>query len=197
MKKYLDARELPCPKPLVLTKKLLQEDDCDGVTVRVDNVAAKENVSRFLTKQGFTDLTVTQEGEEFVISTSDEQLQIQPDEPQNASGNKTLFFTSNLLGSGDQELGALLMKGFIYTLTELEHRPNQLIFMNSAVRLACTGSQVLDDLRQIATSGTQLLVCGTCLDYYQLTEELQVGTISNMYSITEALLEAETMLKIT
>ena len=64
------------------------------------------------------------------------------------------------------------------------------IFFDTGAKLACEGSPVLDDLRALETEGIEMLVCGTCLGYYELTEKLSVGQVSNMYDIAETMLKA-------
>lgn len=110
---------------------------------------------------------------------------------------KTLFFASEFLGSGNDELGSLLMRGYLYSLTELDTKPQRLIFMNSAVRLTVRGADTLQDLQKLEQAGVEILVCGTCLDFYHLKDHLAVGTISNMYTITESLMDAVSTLKIS
>jgi len=93
---------------------------------------------------------------------------------------KTFWFTTDTLGTGDEELGRLLMRNLIYSLARTEARPERLMFMNGAVRLVCEGSPALDDIRAMAESGTIVKACGTCLDYLGLKERLAVGEIGDM-----------------
>jgi selenium metabolism protein YedF len=93
---------------------------------------------------------------------------------------KTFWFTTDTLGSGDEELGRLLMRNLIYSLARGHDRPERLMFMNGAVRLTCDGSAVLEDLRMMAAAGVLVKSCGTCLDYLGLKESLAVGEIGDM-----------------
>jgi selenium metabolism protein YedF len=93
---------------------------------------------------------------------------------------KTFWFTSETLGTGDEELGRLLMRNFVYSLARGESRPERLMFMNGGVRLACDESPVLDDLRAMAEAGVIVKSCGTCLDFLGLKENLAVGEIGDM-----------------
>jgi selenium metabolism protein YedF len=93
---------------------------------------------------------------------------------------KTFWFITDSLGSGDEELGRLLMRNLIYSLARGEHRPARLMFMNGGVRLTCTGSPALDDIRAMAEAGTIVKSCGTCLDYLGLTDSLAVGEVGDM-----------------
>jgi len=93
---------------------------------------------------------------------------------------KTFWFVSETLGSGDEDLGRLLMRNFIYSLARTDAKPERLMFMNGGVRLVCEGSESLDDLRLLVEAGTTVKVCGTCLDFLGLKELLQVGEIGDM-----------------
>jgi hypothetical protein len=68
--------------------------------------------------------------------------------------------------------------------------PETIIFVNSGVKLVVEGSAVLEDLHALADRGIEILACGTCLGYYQLTDQIAVGEISNMYTIAETMLGA-------
>jgi len=97
------------------------------------------------------------------------------------------LITSSSLGQGDEELGRLLMRNFIYTIKETLPLPQKIIFMNRGVYLTTGESQVLDDLKEMADSGVEILSCGTCMDYYRLKDHLAVGEITNMYNTLENL----------
>lgn len=110
--------------------------------------------------------------------------------PQTASGPLVLFVSSDCVGSGPAELGERLMGAFFHSLLEIETRPDLVILMNTGVKLAVEGSRVLDDLRRLDEQGIEILACGTCLGYFELTEKLAVGAVSNMHDIASALFEA-------
>ena len=107
-----------------------------------------------------------------------------------AGGPLVLFIPSDCLGRGPAELGERLMGGFFHALLEVEPRPQAIIFMNSGVKLVVEGSRALEDLQALAAQGVDLLACGTCLGYFELTSKLAVGRVSNMYDIATLLLEA-------
>lgn len=95
------------------------------------------------------------------------------------------------MGRGESaELGQVLIRSFFHTLLEIERRPDVIVFYNSGVRLVVEGSPILEDLRALAEQGVQILACGTCLGYFDLKDRVAVGTVSNMYTIAETLLEA-------
>jgi selenium metabolism protein YedF len=95
---------------------------------------------------------------------------------------KTFWFTTDSLGSGDEQLGRVLMRNFIYSLARGEERPERLMFMNGGVRLTCEGSESLVDIQLMAESGTIVKSCGTCLDFLGLKDTLAVGEVGDMTS---------------
>lgn len=101
-----------------------------------------------------------------------------------------VVIASDTMGRGDDELGHLLVRSYLHTLTEVSPRPDTLIFYSSGVRLAVEGSPALDDLRALADRGVRVLLCGTCLNHFGLKEKVAVGEISNMYAISETMLTA-------
>lgn len=98
--------------------------------------------------------------------------------------------SSNAMGRGDDELGQVLLRNYLHTLGEVTPRPGTIIFFNSGVMLAAEGSQAFDDLRALADQGVQVLLCRSCVEYFDLEEQVAVGEISNMYAISEAMLRA-------
>ena len=102
-----------------------------------------------------------------------------------------MLLTSDRLGSGDDELGALLMHNFLYSLARAEERPDRMLFMNGGVQLTCEGSDSLSDLRLLSEQGVELRSCGTCLDFLRLKEKLAVGEIGTMPDTVAAIASAE------
>lgn len=202
MKNLVDARGLLCPQPVVLTSKALVEND--QVTTIVDNAVAVENVTRLAKSKGFSvEVSEKSDGIYLVLNRTGEPVESAPlpDDmvcPSTAStvGPSVLLVTSNCIGSGPAELGERLMDAFFHTLVETELKPRTIIFMNLGVHLAVEGSRALDDLRELATQGTSILVCGTCLNYFDLTDKLAAGNISNMYDIANELFGAGKVVKL-
>lgn len=101
-----------------------------------------------------------------------------------------IVLTSPCLGQGSKELGEILMRSFIFTFKEMEHPPSKILFLNSGIFLTLDESPVLDDLKELAGMGVEILSCGTCLDYYEVKEKLAVGMVTNMYDTVEAMQNA-------
>ena len=102
---------------------------------------------------------------------------------------------SNRMGTGNDELGAVLIKGFLFALTQQDELPSAILFYNGGATLTTEGSASLEDLKNLAAQGVEILTCGTCLNYYGLTDKLAVGEVTNMYSIVEKLVTADLVVK--
>lgn len=188
MEKKIDARGELCPKPVIMTKKELDTLEEGIVTTIVDNEVAKENISKLAGSMGF-DFKVDTIGEdEFHIRIIKGQGGQDRDIKQVGElEDMTIGIGSNIMGRDSQELGEILMKSFIYTVSETPPYPSTMIFYNEGVRLTCEGSQVLDDLMKLKKKGVEIISCGTCLDYLNINKELKIGEVSNMYTIYEML----------
>ncbi len=112
------------------------------------------------------------------------------------NGSLLLLIGSNVMGHGDDEQGNSLMKTFFYTLHRMETVPRTMVFLNSGVFLVCVGSPVLEYIRILHEKGTEILVNCSCLDHYRLRDKQGAGTLCNMYTITEKILEAGRLISI-
>lgn len=177
----IDARGLNCPEPVILTKKGVDQGE-EHIIVMVSNLAARENVSRLGTSQGY-DVTFTEQGEVFQLTLLKKGLAPSAAAP---TGEVSILVKSDLFGEGDPELGQVLMKSFLYTLSETANI-KYVILMNRGVFLTCSASPVLDQLQALEEMGVSILSCGTCLDYYHLKDQLAVGKVTNMYTAMEIL----------
>ncbi|MEA4926090.1 MAG: sulfurtransferase-like selenium metabolism protein YedF [Syntrophomonadaceae bacterium] len=186
MKKTVDARGLSCPEPVIMTKKALDSQEVDEVLAIVDSRAALENIARMAKTLNFESMIEEQEGSYYINIIKDE-LQTGK---ENMRGSTVILVKSNVLGQGDDKLGSVLMKGFMYTLTQMEGELKALLFLNSGVLLTTSGSELIEHLQQLEANGVEIRSCGTCLEYYGLTDRLEVGTVGNMYSIVEDMLHA-------
>jgi len=190
--KIIDCRGLSCPQPVIETKKTLESMKDGIIEVIVDNVAAKENVSRFARSQG-CQVESAEKGGNFnlKITKGDVRTDAGISEGSDLKKQVVLLITSDQIGMGSEELGRVLMKTFINTLIETTPRPETIIFMNSGVKLAIEGSPVLESLDKLEKAGVNLLVCGTCLNYFEVKDKLKAGKVSNMYEIVEHMMGAE------
>ena len=106
--------------------------------------------------------------------------------------DKVVFIVADRIGSANNpELGGKLMHNFIYSLARNEAvRPSLVLFMNDGVKLACEGSDSLDDLRLLSAAGVGVKACGTCLDYLGLKDQLAVGEVGTMPDSVAALMDS-------
>jgi selenium metabolism protein YedF len=192
----VDARGLPCPRPVVLTRKAMQEHA--ALLTIVDNETSQHNVTRMAEKAGYTVHAIRQEDGIYLhINRGDAPAEVGPQPagpppaPALREGPLVLVVQSEFMGRGEHdELGDILMRGFFHTLGEVEPLPDSIIFFNSGVKLVAEGSPVLEDLQALQQQGLELLACGTCLGYYDLKDQVAVGEVSNMYTIAETILQA-------
>ncbi|MDX9723160.1 MAG: sulfurtransferase-like selenium metabolism protein YedF [Myxococcota bacterium] len=196
----IDARGLACPQPVVLTLKALNRAELLSLTTIVDNQAAVENVTRLAqSKQCTVELSEQDDGFYLSIRRAGEQAKRPIDKTpvehvvvcsSVSAGPLVLFVSSESFGRGSVELGERLMGAFFHTLLETEVKPKTIIFMNGGVKLTVAGSRALEDIQALEAQGIEVLVCGTCLGYFELMDKLAVGKVSNMFDIATALLEA-------
>ena len=192
MTEVIDARGLACPQPVIQTRKAMQQQD--QLVTLVDSEISVTNVSRMASRAGWQ-VNVVPQGEEYRIELAKGQVSAQPQplavgKIEGVTGPLILVISSDTMGRGDAELGHILIRAFLHTLGEVEPLPHTILFFNAGVKLACEGSVVLDDLRALENDGVEMLVCGTCLGYYEIKDKLVVGQVSNMYDIAEAMLTA-------
>ena len=196
--KEVDARGLACPAPVLQTKAAIDEG-VDLLNVVVDNEASKENVLRFLGTQGF-DTSVDVEGGDFNISGKRSGVvpQSAVETPStHAEESKTMvMIATDRVGYGDDELGLKLMVNFVKTLKEMGSGLWRLVFVNNGVKLAIEDSAVLDELKTYEADGLRILVCGTCLDHFNLLDRKQVGETTNMLDIVTAMQLADKVITI-
>jgi len=192
MKRTIDARGLACPQPVINAKKALEEIEEGLITVIVDNVASRDNVRRFAKSQGCTVKIEEKDGEYYLDIAKGFICEVESN-PQDAKedGNIIVYINSDVMGIGDEELGRTLMDAFLKTMIIAEPQPNKLIFVNSGVKLAIEGSDVVGYIKEMEKKGVEVLLCGTCLNFYGLKEKFQVGAVSNMYDIIDLLMEAD------
>ena len=189
-----------CPIPVIKTKKAMQAlTGPETIEVLVDNEIAVQNVTKMATASGgqvssqkITDgefkITVQMEG---ALSAEEEEAGCMPD----ARDNTVVVVSSERMGEGNDELGKVLIKGFIFAVTQLDTLPKTMLFYNGGATLTAEGSDSLEDLKSLEAQGVEIMTCGTCLDYYGLKEKLQVGTVTNMYSIVETMAKAGRIVK--
>lgn len=199
----LNAIGEQCPIPVVKATRALREMREPGtLEIHVDNETAVQNLTRMASghhlpvhaeKLGEREFAVTVEvaapvGDEPV---EEPELACAPDQ----RGDLVVAVDTDAMGRGSEELGQTLMKGFLFAVSQLPTLPSAILFYNGGARLTTEGSASLEDLKNLEAQGVEILTCGTCLNFYGLTEKLAVGSVTNMYSIVEKLAGAGKVVK--
>ena len=188
----IDCRGMACPQPVIKTRETLEQKPA-SVTVLVDNVPASENVRRLLEKSGYGSVNVEQrEASLWAVSASAACAACAEAEVViKAAGERTsrtlVFLSTETLGHGSDELGAKLMANFLLTLPEMGDNLWRVVMVNGGVKLASQPGRALDALKKLEEKGVSLLVCGTCLEYFGLLDQKQVGETTNMLDIVTSL----------
>jgi len=195
----LDCRGLACPQPVLQCKESIESSRPDHLRIIVDNDAARQNVSRFLHSRDYRIVSAEEHGGLCVIDAESGEGQPageagpshQPESwtscPPVQADRQLVFITSDRIGHGDDNLGLKLMENFLATLPEMGASLWRIILINAGVKLAVEGSGVLNSLRRLQDSGVSILVCGTCLGYFELLEKKAVGETTNMLDVVTSL----------
>jgi len=188
--------------PVVKADQALKKLTGAGVIeVLVDNATAVENLTRLATQRNCkVDVVCRCEDEIAVFIGVDVPAEAAPAEAAPApapvsSGNLVVAVGSATMGEGNDELGKTLMKGFLFAVSQLEELPKTILFYNGGAQIPVEGSDSLADLKNMEAQGVEILTCGTCLNFYGLSEKLAVGSVTNMYSIVEKLSGASSVIK--
>ena len=183
--------------PLIETKKAMKEiDEGEALKIIIDNPTSVTNVMRFLQDNGMpaekkqigniTEVTVNKQDSDIESAVVNEYCEV--DLP--SDNNFVLVFAKNRIGEGSEELGKMLVGGFLNTFKEMGKLPQKVIFMNSGVELVLEGSPTVPILEEYEKQGVELLACGTCLEFFEKVNEVAVGKVSNAYDILNATINA-------
>jgi len=201
MPSELDCRGLACPAPVLQTKQKIEKENLSEISVIVDNQAAKENVTRFLENQKF-EVAVEQRGPNYQISGKRGTAGTLAEpaaapQPHTEKPKIMVMIATDRMGYGDDVLGKLLLINFIKTLAEMGDELWRLVFVNNGVKLTIAGSDALDVLKGYEKAGITILVCGTCLNHFNLLDKKEVGVTTNMLDIVTAMQLADKVISIT
>lgn len=211
--KRLDLTGNPCPIPVVEARKALEQENEKAVQVIVDNLVAVQNLQKMANGTGCQFEWTEYEDDRFLVTlikmsditqtqTMGSRLLQTKTIPEtklvygNTNPHFVVLFTSDCMGCGNDDLGRILIKGYIYTLSELEKLPEAVIFLNGGVHLTTDGANTIADLKNLEGKGSEILSCGTCLNFYNLAEKLEVGSVTDMMDISRRLARAEKLITI-
>lgn len=188
----IDAMGKPCPIPVVEAKRAIATLPPEGGSIRVmvDNRIACENLRKLAEGMGYDYVMGEQSEAQFVVTLTvganrREEAEMPLPQAAAAGGGAVVAIGREGMGHGSDELGRILIKGFIFSLTQLQTPPQALLLFNSGIRLALRDANTVEDLNTLICQGCEVLVCGTCLDYYGEKERLAVGEVTTMLRIAE------------
>ena len=197
----VDARGDACPLPVVKAKKAIAELNGAGeVEILVDNEIAVQNLTKMAQQKGLVYSAEKLAEREYSVRFTVGEAVPEHEEKAEACAPDTrtdtvVVIASDQMGEGAEELGKTLLKAFVFSLTQQDKLPKTILFYNGGAYLTCEGSPMLEDLRALEAEGVEILTCGTCLNFYGLTEKLAVGGVTNMYVIAEKMLGAGNVVK--
>ncbi len=193
--KILDVIGKRCPLPLIATKKALKDlPEGEALKVITDSETSRDNVSRFLQDNNIKS-DWSKSGDVFEILINYQEADLEDARAEDycisdppAEQGFVIVFTRNYLGEGSEELGKILINGYLDTLIANEKLPGKMMFFNSGVLMVLKDSDQLEMIRELEDAGVEMLVCGTCLEFFDKTRDLAVGRISNMYEILDGMI---------
>jgi len=196
----IDVRSLACPGPVLKLRDLLDAGERE-IALHVADELSRSNVTRFATSRGAEIEVENHPDGSFVVNivAGDHAREAQPGEealltaesPESAAFGPTIVqVTAGTMGSGNDELGALLLRSFVKTQAQLEQAPDAIIFYNDGVKLCCEGSLLVEDLKTLESNGVEIIACGTCLNFFELASDLRVGRVTDMLEIASLLTAA-------
>ncbi len=194
----INALGKACPLPVIEAHNALKEHDT--VEIMVDNKIATENLKKLADDMGCTYTMTAESPTQYTVvlvknAAKQSGETSQPTASAKPQGNYIVVINSPMMGTGDEALGKQLLKTFIYTLTEQDVLPQTVLFYNGGVPLVTEDSESLEDLKKLAAQGVAIYACGACLNYYQLTDKVAVGEITNMYRIVEIMRTADRIVR--
>lgn len=187
--KTIDARTLACPRPVILAKKAIREENLEELMVRVDNKIATENLTKMAGQLGFRAEVSTNSKTDYEVYLKKTKEAASAPVAKEDSGEYIVVISSDHMGTGEETFSKTLLEGFVYALTEQDVAPKFVVFYNMGVTLPSLNDKVIGDLKTLEERGTQVLSCGLCLGQYELKEKLKVGEITNMYRIAELMIQ--------
>ncbi len=191
-----------CPVPVVKTMKAIAAMTEPGtLEIHVDYEVPVQNLTRFAADRGLSVASEKMEENHYVVKmivndpAAVSQKSGDPACIPDLRGDTVIAIASECMGSGDDKLGATLMKGFLYAVSQQEELPRAILFYNSGAKLTAEGAVTIEDLKSMEAQGVEILTCGTCANFFGLEGKQAVGTVTNMYVIVEKLTQADKVIR--
>ena len=195
--KTVDCKGMKCPEPLMAVRREIKNGK--SFCVIIDNETSFENVTRFLEDNSLKHNCNLNNGIHYINIILDQEIEFVNEQLTNdtvtRTGDYIVVISSDKMGDGDPELGKILIKGYISTLSEADRVPDEIIFYNSGVLLTRKDSSVAELLLKLSEMNVKITICGTCADFYGIKQEIVTGQISNMFYISDKLSKAALVIK--
>ena len=191
--KTLDLRSLQCPHPVIQSRKALLDEPGSELTVLVGDETARENLCRLADSLNYLTVVTAEKNDFRIVLTPGSDQQSVKEHP--AARRNIIFIAAETMGEGDDELGRLLLKNYLITLTEMSDLPDAIFLVNAGVKLVCEGSELLEVFDKIGCLGVDIAACGLCLEFFQLSQKLASGRTTNMLEIATALQSADGVIR--
>ena len=199
----IDVKGEVCPIPVIKARKALKDISFGTLEVLTDSDVAVKNLEKmartenclfsFKEEENIFHVFIKKEGKENAGQLKEEDEKSH--EEHVVKGPKVVAIASDRMGSGDRKLGKILIKGFIFALTQMDELPASVLFYNSGAHLTVEGSSSIDDIKTLEAAGAEILTCGTCLDHYGIADKLEVGSVTNMYEIVDRMSKAQSIIR--
>ena len=196
----VDAIGDACPLPVIKVKNAMQDHEGEELEVLVDNETAAKNVTKFASGAGGV-VTSSKVGDQTIrliirttastFNAAEEKEEAESEDNNDIEKGYVVSVSSDKMGTGDDGLGDILIKSYFFALTKQDKLPEKVVFYNGGALLTTKGSKCLEDIKVLEDEGVEIYTCGTCLDYFKKTDKLEVGSVTNMYSIVEILSNAK------
>ncbi|NMW85656.1 sulfurtransferase-like selenium metabolism protein YedF [Peptoniphilus sp. AGMB00490] len=178
----IDARGYVCPKPVIMAKRAISENNTEQLLIKVDNEIATENLRKMADQLGYKSTVIEN-------SKNDYEVHLKKigdvKKFEDIDDEYVVIFSSDKLGIGEEEFSKKLMESFTYALSEEDSHPKYILCYNYGVHLTTINEKIVEDLKKLEEKGTEILSCGLCLENYKLKDKLKIGEITNMYRICE------------
>ncbi len=188
----IDARGQGCPKPVLMAEEVLKGITEGVVEILVDNEGSSESLLFFARNNGFVGESV-REGQDWRVKIVKGYAcgphQQTASSPAAVAGSGIFMVIATDTMGKDEELGTILMKGFLETLKVTKEVPSEIFFLNTGVRLTTINDDAVAVVRDIEALGAEIFSCGTCLKHYGLEDALRVGFRGTTMNIIEGMKE--------
>jgi selenium metabolism protein YedF len=190
--KSIDCRNWLCPKPVIEVRKVMLAAPDVALCALVEDQVARQNLLRLASSLGWS---VQERAVDGVAALEFSPAASTTAVPASVGGTTVVLVAAATMGSGNDELGRILLRNFLLTLPELEIPPAAIYFINDGVKLVVQDADTVEILQKLADLGIDLAACGLCLDFFKLREKVAVGRITNMLDIVQGMTNAGSVLR--